>query len=288
MKVTDKLYSMDKSLVGKMDLMVDRCSGKRKMDNLIILDGNEGYGKTTLSIQMAYYMAWKAGRTFGIENVFFDIEKLIEFAKNSQDQVLIWDEAALAGMATEWQNKTQKRLIKLLMIARKKRHIWIFNIPKFFKLNEYLVVDRSIALVHVYAHNENELGLFAYYNKSKKDDFFYEWRKTKKRAYKKFYTLRGRFSDGFKGIVCEEAYDKMKDYAISNMDGGEKLNKKEEKLMRLQYKLAMTKTLTQKQVAEIVGITRQAVAKWALYGEKYPHFLEIEPKSNPQPATYIN
>jgi len=273
MKVTDKQYSMDKNLIRKLDLICDRCTGEKRFDNLIIGDGNEGYGKTTLMLQCAYYCAWKTGRKFGIENVFFDIDEMIKFAQTTEEQIIDWDEAALAALANEWQNKHQKKLIKLMMISRKKRHIWIFNIPKIFKLNEYLTVDRAIALVHVYAKNENELGMFAYYKKKSKDELFYDWRKTKKRNYKKYYTFRGRFSKGFHGIIDDDEYEAKKDFAIMNMDGGEALNKREEKLIKLQYNISQLKGINKEDLAKQIGVNVKTIFNWQDLPSKYPDFL---------------
>ena len=69
---------MDKDLIHKFDLMAERCTGKNKFDNLIIVDGDEGYGKTTFSVAAAYYLAQKTGRSFSNKNVFFDPNEFIK------------------------------------------------------------------------------------------------------------------------------------------------------------------------------------------------------------------
>ena len=102
------------------------------------------------------------------------------------------------------------------MIARKKRHFIVICIPKFFKLNEYLVVDRSIGLLHVYARNEIERGRFVYYGKSNKEKLFYNWRRTKQRNYKRYYDFRGSFLEYLPKVIDEKAYEDKKDDAIMN------------------------------------------------------------------------
>ena len=111
MKVTDKKYYMDDALKSKMDLMVARSTGKNKMDNLVIIDGDEGYGKTNMSIALGYYYAYKTGRPFSVKNVFFSADKLLKFAQNTEDQVIIYDESALSAMSIEWFKKEQQNLI---------------------------------------------------------------------------------------------------------------------------------------------------------------------------------
>tara|TARA_R110000765_G_scaffold191095_2_gene296284 strand:- start:119 stop:964 length:846 start_codon:yes stop_codon:yes gene_type:complete len=212
--VTDKKYYMDNFLVKKLDLMADRT--EKKMDNLILIDGDEGQGKSNLAMGVAHYFAWKAKRTFNVDNVFFDLDELINFAKDTKDKVIVWDEGALGGMAAEWWKKNQIEFVKLLMIARKKRHFIVICIPKFFKLNEYLVVDRSIGLLHVYARNEIERGRFVYYGKSNKEKLFYNWRRTKQRNYKRYYDFRGSFLEYLPKVIDEAKYEAKKDDAIMN------------------------------------------------------------------------
>ena len=68
MIVTDKEYYMDKHLVSLLDWCSKRESNK--FDNLLIIDGVTGAGKTTLSWQMAYYYAFINEKEFTVDNVF--------------------------------------------------------------------------------------------------------------------------------------------------------------------------------------------------------------------------
>lgn len=249
---------MEPRLIEKLDLMIKRSTGKNKMDNLIVIDGDEGHGKSTLAMQIANYYAEQTNRPFSIDNVFFDIEKLTEFATKTQDQIIVWDEAALAGLAGEWYRKEQQQLIKLLMVARKKRHFWIFNIPKFFKLNEYVLIDRAIALIHVYARNQTQLGRFVYINKSKKEWLWHKYRTSKKRGYKTHYSFRGSFTKNF--VVDEEAYDKKKDEAILTVS--DKNNPKAvvtDKNKEIVDRLVMSTELKRAQKAEIMNVSTKTV-----------------------------
>lgn len=260
MIVTEKEYYMEKKLIQILDMMIDRMTGNRKMDNLLIIDGDEGYGKSTFSAQIGNYVAEKSGRKFSVKNFFFDVDKMTEHAIKTSDQVIIWDEAALAGLASEWQKKEQIKLIKLLMVARKKRHFWIFNIPKFFKMNEYIVVDRAIGLVHVYARNEKQLGRFVYFKKNRKAQLYDKWKKSHVRAYNKFRSFRGTFPSKFDGIIDEQTYDKMKDEAIMSIHKV-KVDKSKEKEWMWKKKIvdyAETNGLKGKEAYESFGIPKQS------------------------------
>lgn len=251
-RVTDLNFYMEDKLKEKLDLCIDRCT-KQQLDNLIIIDGDEGIGKSTFAISCAYYVSHKTGRPFSVDNVFFDLNKLFEFARTTKDQIIVWDEAALGGLSTDWRNQLQNTLIKLLMVARKKRHFFFFNIPKFFKLNEYLIVDRSIALVHIYARKEIEQGRFCYYKKSSKEKLFYDRIRTRQRNYKKYYDFHGSFPNILSQVIDEAEYDRKKDEAILSIGVDEKRN-----TWKLKYDKLITKIcksdLTANEIKEKFGI----------------------------------
>lgn len=208
---------LEPKLQRKLDLMIDRTTNK-KFDNLVLIDGDEGYGKSNLESLIAYYVHQKTGRTLSLANLFFSLDKLTEFAQKTEEQIILWDEGALGGLALEWWNKNQQKFLKLLMVCRKKRHFFIICIPKFFKLNEYLVIDRSIALIHVYARNETQLGRFAYFDKKSKESLYESWRRTRKRGYKRYMSFHGSFRETLPLVFNEEEYEKKKDEAIITMD----------------------------------------------------------------------
>ncbi len=192
----------------------------------------------------------------------------------TQDQIIVWDEAALAGLASEWQNKSQKRLIKLLMVARKRRHFWIFNIPKFFKLQEYMIVDRAIALIHVYAKDELELGRFVFFKRKAKEKLFYEWKKSKFRSYGKFKTFFGTFPKTFGILIDEKAYDLKKDNAIMSIDEHKSMNTWKKRLLLLQYKVSQMEDLKKQDIARMLGLQRDRITDWGKINKKYPDIFE--------------
>lgn len=226
--VTDKNYPISNFLRKKLDLMITKIA-KHKQDALILIDGDEGSGKSNLQIVVGYYMAYQLGRKFDINNVYFDLEALMNDAINSEKGVFCWDEGALGGLAVDWWTKNQKKLIKLLMVIRKRQHIFIICIPKFFKLNEYLVVDRATCLLHTYLANGIKHGSFTYFDKKDKEALWTYYRSKKNRNYSKFYTFIGNFSEVIGGkynVIPELEYERKKDQAIISMGNEDK--KKEE------------------------------------------------------------
>ena len=216
MLVTDKKYYMEKKLIHKLDLMIARM--KHGKDNVLLIDGDEGDGKSNLAAACCYYFAYHTKRKLDLNNVFFDLDTLIDFAIKTKEQIIWWDEAALGGLAADWWRKNQKKFIKLLMVARKKKHFFVICIPKFFKLNEYLVIDRSIGLVHVYLRKGIKHGYFVYFNQKRKEHLWEDWKKSKWRNYKKHNNFRGTFGLVLRRVINEEEYDKKKDIAILSID----------------------------------------------------------------------
>ena len=284
MKATDKDLNYDRLLIHKLDLMIERCT-KRKFDNLLIVEGDEGYGKTNMAALIAYYVSFKTGRQLSLDNVFFDAEEMVNFAKSTQDQIIWLYEAAIAGLASELQNKIQKKLIKMLMIARKKRHFYIICIPKFYKLNEY-IIGRSIGMVRVYAKNETVLGRFVYYNKSCIRNLYNLWRTKKRLEYHKYCIFHGTFANVLGKIMDEDAYDEKKDAAILKALTDEENNKSVEKvqLHGLKYGIACLikrmkeiPQINHEEALKILGTSYDTVRKWIVYGKNKQVPLENEP-----------
>lgn len=215
MIVTDKQYHMEDNLVSKLDLMIKRMKGSD--DNIIAVDGDEGQGKTEFGIGVCYYISDKTGRSYDISNIFFDLDKLIKFASSTEEQIIHFDEAVLGLLATNWQNKIQQKFIKLVMVARKKKHFIVLIIPKFHRLPQYMIEERCIALIHIYSKNNIHKGRFCYYTKKKTNMLYADWRKSKIKRYKEYRSFWGTFPIASKKVFTDEqnqAYEDKKDEAI--------------------------------------------------------------------------
>jgi len=271
MLVTDKQFFMEKKLVAKLDLMVKRMQGTD--DNLVCIDGDEGQGKSNLAAGLCYYVAYKMGRTYNPkENIFFDLEELIEKASSTEEQILHWDEGALGGMSTQWWMKNQQKFIQLIMVARKKKHFIVICIPRFYKLNEYILVDRSIALIHVYARKNIYKGRFIYYTKRKKELLVEDWRRKHIKNYYKHKSFMGSFGKYMERVFNKKElkdYEAKKDFAILNLGKVTKPPSEAE----LKKKLIMNAILkneekdrkekiTQKELARLLNISRMTITNY--------------------------
>lgn len=262
MIVTDLKYNMENALVDKLNFLCKRCT-IYKHQNVILTDGMEGYGKSTISSEVGYYSAYTMRRPL---KLFFDPEILFKYAINSEEEVLIWDDAAIAALSMEHYTKIIVKLIKLLLLARKKRHTYIFNIQEMFRMKEP-IVSRAIALLHVYSRNELEIGRFTYYDKKSLIKLFDAWSRNKKKLYKSYYSIRGTFPDAMTKIFDEKEYDLLKDKMIMSIDKAD-ITKKEsitqDKLKKLRYLVANIPDMTNAQKASIAKVSERLISQWKL------------------------
>ncbi len=249
MIVTRFKYPLEDNLVNKIDLMIQRCNGNRgKKDNVLICEGSEGEGKTTMSIAIAYYVSEQTGREFSEKNVFFDVNELMRYAQSTEGKIIIWDEPAFQALSTDWASEAVKNITRLLMTARKKRHFFIFNLTKFYKFNEYIVVDRPMGFIHVYSRNNIKSGRFVYIRKKFLEDLWRDYKVSKKRNYKLYASkkVRGTFPDILNpkypnNVLSEfdnDAYENKKDEAIAGI-GKKKDSKQSEKWMKQRDELVV-------------------------------------------------
>jgi|TARA_R110002020_G_scaffold228154_1_gene438819 hypothetical protein len=273
LRVTDLNYPMEDLLIDKLDLMIKRMTGKNQNDNVLLVEGGEGDGKTNMSCCVGYYIAEKTGRHFSNDSFYYQLNELVAAAKTSSEKIFVWDEPALDGLSDEWWKEAQKNLIKLLMMARKKKHFFIINITKFFKFPEYVVVDRSIGMIHVYSKGELTPGYFVYFKKKSKEQLYYSYKSRRRREYKKFYNFRGTFPWMLPKIIDEAEYERKKDEAIASIGEREKVGKDKKKLLTLQYQISLL-PLDKEKIAECFNISTRTIHRWKNIASKYKISLE--------------
>lgn len=276
-EVTDKKYQMEGFLKEKMDCAVTRVK-YRKLDAPFIVDGDEGFGKTGISVLCAYYLSQMTGRPFSLDNIFFDPKEFTNFINSTKQQIAIWDEAALGGLASNWASKVQQILIQTMMTCRFRQHIIFFNCPKFYRLNQYFITERPIGLIHVYSEDKINAGRFVFYKKEMLEPMLNMWFTKKKQPYKRYTSkfLRGKFPDAFKkeiGIINEDDYDKKKEEATERILSQYSNDRFNEKLLKLQYNVATKFPLQKKEIASILQVRPATLSDWGKIPQKYPELF---------------
>lgn len=265
--VTDKEYYLDGYAQKIGDSIADRVQ-KRKQDILVLFDGREGSGKTNASVALAYYIGHKTGRKFDETNMFFDLDEMIKFAGSTKEQIILWDEAALGGLSSDWSNKSQRKLKAMLMVCRKLRHVFLFNVPRFYRLNAD-IIERAQCLFHIYENDKEQPGNFMFIAADYLSGLYINWKSRKYADYWKFKKLHGCFHFVIPKLIDEDKYEAAKDAAILKLAQGEE---KEEKKGRWHDKDAKTILNTYYNLKErgeniasickIMDIDRKTLARW--------------------------
>jgi len=249
----------------------------KKNDVWIIVDGDEGSGKTNMATYILYYFHCATGRDFTQDRLYFDSDEMFEWVKENMNGLVNWDEAALGGLSTEWWSRAQSNLMKFAMTGRKKHHVFVLCIPKFNKLQEYLRVDRSIALIHMdMGKTKTKHGHAMYITRRGKAELNRLYAKTKQRFYGKCMRSYGGFGFDipyvFDKLVDEVAYDKKKDEAISNIgkkrkDGSIAFDEKVSQNMINNYNNP-PEGWTKTQVAQFYGVSTEYLRKKAVFAKE--------------------
>ena len=250
---------MEKEIVELCNLMIKRVD--KKWDNLMIIDGKERVGKSTFAKKPALYIAKKLGKDITLDNVFFNIEKLNQFILDNNKEVIIWDEAALGGLGSQWQNDIQKRLITTMMTCGSHNHTFFFIVPSFFKLSWYLSVHRSLGLINIFSPDLLSRGSFKCYNTLQKAWIYNNFRRSE--TYGNTCSFRGQWNEkGVENLWDDTKYEEKKRRAIEEYNLIRKRQKEEtiSKLWELKYKIATKFPV--KYAAELLGTTIESIYKW--------------------------
>jgi hypothetical protein len=250
-------YSVDGYLASNISLGVKRI--KKKWDNLWLIDGDEGVGKSTMGKAVGYFAASELNKDFCVENIFFDINEMEKYALNNRNKIIIWDEAALGGLAEDWQDDFQKTLVKILITCRKYGHFFIFILPDFSSLRRYIAVKRSIALIRCYTPDRMSRGFFKFYGKNKKAEL-YRLEKEFKDSNCIIPSFFGKYYDVTGQLIDEEEYERKKDEAIQSLMESKKDKrdlKWKDRCMKLIHLLKVKEKYSIMKIGKELGVAQQ-------------------------------
>lgn len=207
-------YYMDDRLKKNIDEKVIPDLKKRDKDIVLLFDGHEGVGKTTLGLQVGKYI----DPTLDLSRIVFNAEDFRgAILKAEQGQVVIYDEAFTGLSARSSLSGVNKILVSLMMQMRQKNLCVIIILPTFFLLDKYVALFRSKALIYVYETGGNR-GYFRIYNQKRKKLLYLFGSKTynysPKIGKKKLFT---RFRGRFYGVFALGDEEEEKEYRKKKM-----------------------------------------------------------------------
>lgn len=154
--MSDYPFTIRESILNDLKAAAKRISNPRKKkDVVIIYGGNEGTGKTTLAIQHCYVISKLAGTKFGIDNIYFDPNKLYEDITNTRHppgSVILFDEGVTGLLAKMGTSKLGVKLQIMLNTCRSKRYALLICIPRAYELPEWLIKHRSHGLYKTFEY----------------------------------------------------------------------------------------------------------------------------------------
>lgn len=197
---------------------------KDNFDVVVVLDGREGGGKTTMAGQLCK----EIDPTFDLSRIVFDAEEFFKLANTLQPgQALLMDESMNVLFSRAAMSGTNISMVRLLAMCRAKRLFICLVIPSFFEMDKYAAMHRSNALIHIYTTPKKsgargvERGYFRWYDYNAKLKLYMDGKKGMDYGVAKA-TFFGRFDKTW--VVDEEAYNEKKLAALKHME--EMANKK--------------------------------------------------------------
>lgn len=277
-------------LINHLDIITKKIR-RSNSDALIIIDGREGSGKTTLAALIADVLKNKYEFSYTPKNIFFDVDEFLKEAEKSKLSVFIWDEAALSGLSSQWFNKTQIKLLTFLMVARKKKNIYIFNIPRFNKLKED-IISRAICLINTYERGGIQKGYYNYYGGKGLSCLHNNWKRSRFVNYSKYAKFKSTFANVFDDLLTPEEveeYEKKKDAIIHTLISDKQVKKelqnKQEKYLlkvnedlRVKYaRILLLHGYTKEKIKEMTGVSLTSQ-------DRYVQLIENELKNKENSA----
>lgn len=218
---------------------------RRDLDAFFVLDGLEGFGKSTLAMQVALY----CDPTFCLDRVCFTIEQFIEAVdKAKKGQAIVFDETMGYLASRGSMSKFNRKLIKIFSEMRSKNLFIFLCIPSFFELDRYPAIHRSVSLLHVHKR-----GVFVAYNYSKKKLLYIKGKK-----YYAYNEVSGDFIGNYSRYfpLDKAEYEKKKQAGIKEFyDEKEKVAMARKQRNLLINHLLENKLLNYKEIGAIIGIS---------------------------------
>ncbi len=230
---------------GELDKVKKRVLTKDR-DFVMVIDGEEGSGKSVLAQQIATYFDPK----FTIDNIVFTSDeflKIIKDPKTEKGTCIVLDEAFSAANSRSSLTEVNKAMIGVATEMRQKNLFIIFCIPSFFDLDRYFALWRCRTLVHVY-FAPNEARRYVIFPKDQKKMLYIKGKKNYSYGFPKSPYPPFHFPNFY--TVNEEDYREKKASAF-----------KKRTVSNQARKWLMQRNAYAKYILETLGLSQEDVAK---------------------------
>lgn len=150
-----------KSQLDKVKTMVT----KKDRDFVMVIDGEEGVGKSVLGMQIANYL----DPNFDLDKIVFNADQFLEgIKKHNKYSCIMLDEAFNASNARASLTEVNRSMLGVATEMRQRNLFVIMIIPSFFDLDKYFALWRCRALIHVYFRPDGARGSYVIFPKTSK------------------------------------------------------------------------------------------------------------------------
>lgn len=231
-------YYMDGYLRTNLDPIPKFIDESYDVVGIISGHGKVRIGKSTIALQVGYYIAWRmAGGemgedasgsivvtkkptqevNFSLNNIVFSPDELMDKAyKLPPHSVIVYDEGRAGLDSARAMENINKGMQDFFQECGVLGHIILIVLPNYFKLHEDYAVARSLFLIDAYNDENYKRGFFNFYNERAKENLFYFGKKmvgVSAKYSKANPNFWGRFVDWLP--VDKEAYNEAKKSALA-------------------------------------------------------------------------
>jgi hypothetical protein len=259
-RVTDLEYWMDGYLISILDTACYNMDNDWDFVFCISGDGMVRVGKSCIAQQAGYYVAYKKGTPFTVNNVVFSGAELIKTAHSlPANSVIIYDEARGELDSKKTMESITKTLLDFFAECGMYNHFIILVLPDFFEMSKSIAISRSDGLINVFRTAEKakdkegntvlkyKRGFFEFYNRHAKKKLFIHGKKNNNEYNSKFKNFHGEFREFW---VLDRAEYGAKKRAFLQRDRQKTKSKDLEKFIIALR--ALTQVCSQREAAELL------------------------------------
>lgn len=138
---------------------------KKDRDYVMVIDGEEGSGKSVLAMQIAKYL----DPNFNLDNLCFNSNQFIERLKKSKKfSCIVLDEAYNSANSRASLTEVNRSLVCVSTEMRQQNLFVILVIPSFFDLDRHFAIWRCRSLFHVYFRKDGARGSYIIFPRTQK------------------------------------------------------------------------------------------------------------------------
>jgi len=268
-RVTDKQYWLHPNLKKNLGTVIYNI--KNGWDFVIIItgDGMTRVGKTKLGQQIGYYLSYKLGTPFTLNNIVFGGSDLIKKAHQLPKMSCIMNDESRSDLSSKKvMSQMTGELMDFFNECGKYNHVYILIATDYFDFNKGIAVTRSELLINVkrtsqkvtLANGDEVMkftrGYYDIYGRDKKRKLY----KIGKKNYDDYRIVpRDTYGEFRKyWVINEEEYEKKKDIFLTRDRSKAKKGSMEDIIQKLRTHPKL-KGITYTDIANILGVSRMTI-----------------------------